>query len=92
MLATSLSVFISVDMEGIAGITTVRQCRRGTDDYSWARELMTDEANAAIEAAFDATAARWWSVIRTPTWATCCPTAWINAPTSCRERPRCRSA
>ena len=55
-MATSLSVFISVDMEGIAGITTVRQCRRGTDDYSWARELMTDEANAAIEAAFDATA------------------------------------
>ena len=44
----ALSVFISVDMEGIAGITTVRQCRRGTDDYSWARELMTDEANAAI--------------------------------------------
>lgn len=49
-----LSVFISVDMEGIAGITTVRQCARGTDDYAWARELMTDEANAAVAGAFDA--------------------------------------
>jgi D-amino peptidase len=57
-LATSLSVFISVDMEGIAGISTVRQCRRGSDDYPWARELMTEEANAAVAAAFDAAARR----------------------------------
>lgn len=52
----SLSIFISVDMEGIAGITTLRQTVRGTDDYSWARELMTHEANAAIAGAFDAAA------------------------------------
>ncbi|HVF07474.1 MAG TPA: M55 family metallopeptidase, partial [Actinomycetota bacterium] len=42
----SLHVFISVDMEGIAGITTLRQTVRGTDDYAWGREIMTDEANA----------------------------------------------
>jgi len=52
----SLSVFISVDMEGIAGITTLRQTVRGTDDYAWGREIMTEEANAAIAGAFDAAA------------------------------------
>lgn len=50
----TLSVFISVDMEGIGGITTLRQVWRGTDDYAWARTIMTQEANAAIEGAFDA--------------------------------------
>jgi D-amino peptidase len=54
----SVSVFISVDMEGIAGITTLRQTMRGTDDYAWAREVMTEEANAAIAGAFDASARR----------------------------------
>ena len=49
-----MDVFISIDMEGIAGITTMRQIYRGTDDYVWARELMTEEANAAIAGAFDA--------------------------------------
>lgn len=49
----SLNVFISVDMEGIAGITTLRQTVRGTDDYAWAREIMTEEANAAIAGACD---------------------------------------
>jgi D-amino peptidase len=54
----SLSVFISVDMEGITGITTLRQTVRGTDDYAWAREIMTDEANAAIAGALDSGARR----------------------------------
>jgi D-amino peptidase len=53
-----LDVFISIDMEGIAGITTLRQTYRGTDDYPWARELMTEEANAAISGSFDAGADR----------------------------------
>jgi len=50
----TLDVFISVDMEGIAGITTLRQTFRGTDDYTWGRRLMTEEANAAIAGAFEA--------------------------------------
>jgi D-amino peptidase len=54
----TLNVFISVDMEGIAGITTLRQTFRGTDDYPWAREVMTEEANAATAGAFDAAARR----------------------------------
>jgi D-amino peptidase len=49
-----VDVFISIDMEGVAGVTTLRQTFRGTDDYAWARELMTEEANAAIAGAFDA--------------------------------------
>ncbi len=53
-----MDVFISIDMEGIAGITTLRQIYRGTDDYPWARELMTEEANAAIQGAFDGGADR----------------------------------
>jgi len=47
------AIYISVDMEGIGGITTVGQTTRGTADYEWARRLMTEEANAAAEGAFD---------------------------------------
>ena len=49
-----LKVYISVDMEGIAGIVTNSQTGPGGHDYGWARRLMTAEANAAIAAAFDA--------------------------------------
>jgi hypothetical protein len=49
----TIRIFISVDMEGIGGITTVRQTTRGTDDYPWARQLMTQETNAAIAGAAD---------------------------------------
>jgi D-amino peptidase len=46
-------VFISIDMEGIAGVATRQQVRRGSDDYPAARRLMTNEANAAVAGAFD---------------------------------------
>ncbi len=48
-----MDVFVSVDMEGVAGVTTARQVTRGTDDYPIARGLMIEEANAAIAGAFD---------------------------------------
>jgi D-amino peptidase len=48
------NVFISIDMEGIAGIAHRKQVTRGIDDYQIGRELMTGEANAAIAGAFDA--------------------------------------
>lgn len=48
-----MDVFISIDMEGIAGVATREQCRRGADDYDMGRRLMTAEANAAIEGAID---------------------------------------
>ena len=50
----ALRIFISVDMEGIGGLTTLRQTSRGSDDYAWARMLMTQEANAAVAGAADA--------------------------------------
>jgi D-amino peptidase len=49
-----MDVYISVDMEGIAGIATVDQIVRGGYNYARSQELMTAEANAAIAGAFDA--------------------------------------
>ena len=47
-------VYISIDMEGVAGIVHVDQTRRTGHDYERARRWMTAEANAAIAGAFDA--------------------------------------
>ncbi|HLG42694.1 MAG TPA: M55 family metallopeptidase [Planctomycetota bacterium] len=50
-----MRVYISVDMEGVAGVVHVDQTRRGTGtDFGTGRELMTMEANAAALGAFDA--------------------------------------
>ena len=45
-------VFISVDMEGVAGVATLDQIVRGGSGYPRAQELMTAEANAAIRGAY----------------------------------------
>ena len=47
-------VYISVDMEGVAGVVHVDQTRRTGHDYDRARGWMTAETNAAIAGAFDA--------------------------------------
>jgi D-amino peptidase len=47
-----MRVFISVDMEGVAGVATFDQVVRGGSGYPRAQELMTAEANAAIRGAF----------------------------------------
>jgi D-amino peptidase len=52
-----MQVYLSVDMEGVAGVVHVDQTRRTGHDYERARHWMTAEANAAIEGAFDAGAA-----------------------------------
>lgn len=49
-----MRVFISVDMEGVAGIATFDQIIRGGSGYPRAQALMTAEANAAIRGAFTA--------------------------------------
>ncbi|HLL55084.1 MAG TPA: M55 family metallopeptidase [Myxococcaceae bacterium] len=49
-----MKVYISVDMEGIAGVVHVDQTRRGGGDYERARRWMTAEANAAIIGAYEA--------------------------------------
>src|SRR4051794_4244998 len=46
-------VYISVDMEGVAGISHANPTRRGDYGYAQAVELMVGEANAAIEGAFE---------------------------------------
>jgi D-amino peptidase len=49
-----VKVFISVDMEGVAGIVDWAQCRAGGDDYALGRELLVGEVNAAIAGCLDA--------------------------------------
>ncbi len=49
---SKLKVYISADMEGVAGVVTAAQA--GGSDYEWARPLMLGEVNAAIVAAFEA--------------------------------------
>ena len=49
-----LRVYISVDMEGVAGVTVSDQVTAGGGDYQMARMWTTQEANAAIQGALDA--------------------------------------
>ena len=49
-----MRVFVSVDMEGIAGVATLDQIIRGGSGYPAAQRLMTAETNAVVRAAFDA--------------------------------------
>ena len=49
-----LKVYISVDMEGIAGLVDNSQFSSSGRDYALGRKLMTAEANAAVAAAFEA--------------------------------------
>jgi D-amino peptidase len=49
--ARNLKVFVSVDMEGVAGIVDWAQCIATGDDYALGRDLLVGEVNAAIEGA-----------------------------------------
>jgi D-amino peptidase len=49
-----LKVFISVDMEGIAGVVNSEETGRSGQDYDYFRTVMTKETNAAIEGALAA--------------------------------------
>ena len=48
-----MKAYISVDMEGISGVVHGDHTGRDGQDYELARRLMTLEANAAIEGAFE---------------------------------------
>ena len=48
---TSLKIYISADMEGVAGVVTEAQLGPGGFEYARFREFMTAEVNAAIDAA-----------------------------------------
>ncbi len=49
-----MKVFISVDMEGITGVTKWNETNIGEHDYEYFRKVMTEETNAAIEGALAA--------------------------------------
>jgi len=49
-----VKIYISVDMEGVAGIADWAQCRAGGDDYVLGRALLIGEVNAAIDGALAA--------------------------------------
>jgi D-amino peptidase len=48
-----MKIYISVDIEGIAGVVTPQEGDPGNTEYEQARRLMTMEANAAIAGAFE---------------------------------------
>ena len=48
-----MKIFISVDIEGVAGVCEPVQGQRGNAEYETARRLMTEEASAAVQGAFD---------------------------------------
>jgi D-amino peptidase len=52
--AKKMKIYISADMEGIVGVVTNEQLGPQGFEYNRAREFMTAEVNAAIEAAFQA--------------------------------------
>lgn len=47
-----MKVFISADIEGVAGVVTPEQGQPGNAEYERARRLMTEEVNAAIDGAY----------------------------------------
>lgn len=49
-----MKIYISADMEGVVGVVTGEQLGPSGFEYQRSREFMTQEVNAAIEAAFEA--------------------------------------
>jgi len=47
-------VFISIDMEGISTIVDWEEVGKDTSEYQYARKIMVQDLNAAIEGALDA--------------------------------------
>lgn len=55
-----MRVYISVDMEGVAGVAHPADAWENGPEYERARLWMTGEANAAVQGAFDAGASEVW--------------------------------
>jgi D-amino peptidase len=49
-----MKIYISADMEGVVGVVTQEQLGPSGFEYQRAREFMTEEVKAAVEAAFEA--------------------------------------
>ena len=65
-----MKIWISCDMEGVAGIVDWDQCRPGSDGYALGCALMQDEVNAAIEGAMAGGGPSSSSTTRTAGWPT----------------------
>jgi len=63
-----MKVFISFDMEGVAGIVDWSQCRPPGQPYEEGRRLLLGEVNAAIDGALAAGATEIVCMCRRPTW------------------------
>ena len=48
-----MKIFISADIEGVAGVVVPQHGAPGNPEYERARRLMTQEVNAAIAGAFE---------------------------------------
>ncbi len=48
-----MKIFISADIEGVAGVVTPLQGQPGNAEYERARRLMTEEVSAAVDGAFE---------------------------------------
>ncbi|MET8053331.1 M55 family metallopeptidase [Streptosporangium sp. NPDC005286] len=53
-MGDGVKVYVSVDMEGVTGLTDPEEMQAGGRGYERGCELMTGDANAVIEGAFDA--------------------------------------
>jgi D-amino peptidase len=53
-MGEAMKIYLSIDMEGVAGIVHDNQCEATHSEYPEARRLMIAETNAAIAGAFDA--------------------------------------
>ena len=49
-----MKIYVSADIEGVAGVVHPSQGQPGNGEYERARRLMTDEVSAAVAGAFDA--------------------------------------
>lgn len=49
-----MKIYISADMEGISGVSSLKQIRADTPEYAMARTWMTEDVNAAVEGAVSA--------------------------------------
>ncbi len=79
----NFKVFISSDVEGVAGIATYDQVARGGHGYPRAQELMTLEANAAIAGALDGGADEVVINDSHGTWTTSSTSFWTPGKSSC---------
>ncbi|MFX0013215.1 MAG: M55 family metallopeptidase [Promethearchaeota archaeon] len=52
-MGEKLKIYISADIEGISGVVSWEEVESGKPDYEYFRKIMSQEVNAAVEAAFD---------------------------------------